>query len=125
MLEGKPDKQQHLEELQLKITIENAVELAEKDLQINDEQAGLVTAVTGQHDIGFAKELAKDMYLESVQEFYESEPEGEYTMTVEQYLLARLDAEGRVRDFDFYSEEDAPEDEGWYWFDQYDKYIQI
>lgn len=108
-----------------KITINNAMELAEKDLKIDDEQAGLLMAVTGQDDIGFAKELAKDMYFESVQEFYESEPEGEYPMTVEQYLVARLDAEGRVRNFDFYTDEDAPEDDGWYWFDQYDKWIQV
>ena len=109
----------------MKITIENAVELAEKDLRIDDEQCGLVMAVTGQTDIGFAKERAKNMYLEAVQEFYESEPEGEYTMTVEQYLLARLDAEGRILDFDAYDDAGIAADNGWFWFDQYDKWIQL
>lgn len=87
-----------------KMTIKQAIEYG---LSID-----WVKAVTGQDAVDEAIEELANMYVDT-------------DLTVEQFVFEKLQEEGRVKDDDAFDDEAEANEQGYYWYDEVSKWIDV
>ena len=87
-----------------KMTIKQAIEYG---LSID-----WVKAVTGEETENEAIETLEEMYVDT-------------DLTVEQFVFEKLKEDGRVKDEDAFDDESEANAEGYYWYDEVSKWIDV
>ena len=71
-----------------------------------------VKAVTGQDAVDEAIETLEEMYVDT-------------DLTVEQFVFEKLQEDGRVKDEDAFDDEPEANEQGYYWYDEVSKWIDV
>lgn len=103
----------------MKLDYQNAYEAVEKALE-NGLTWNLAVAFTQKDDREIVRSIVTEQYQQA------SEGVDDFDMTVEQYLIARLDEEEiHMKPADYFESEAEAEKEGFYWEDEIDRWLKL